>query len=65
VFELPADILPDHERGTLVVRLHSMTTPRHNRALAALCEVLDDLNVCYPGTTLRLVLEATQAASES
>ena len=65
VFNLPADLLPDHQQGTLVVRLHSMTTPRDNRALAALCDVLSDLKVCYPGTTLRIVLEATQAAPES
>jgi len=65
VFELPADLLPDHEQRTLVVRLHSMSTPRHNQVLSALCEVLSDLGVCYPGTGLRLVLEATQPAPES
>ena len=65
VFELPADLLPDYERGTLTVRLHSMTTPRDNRALASLCGVLNELKVNYPDTDLRLVLEATQAATES
>ncbi len=65
VFELAADLLPDHEQGILLVRLHSMTTPRDNRALAALCGVLNDLRVRYPGTKLRLLLEATQAAPES
>ena len=58
VFELPADLLPDYEHRKLVVRLHSMATPRSNRALGALCDVLNDLNVCYPKTKLRLVLEA-------
>jgi len=65
VFNLPADLLPDHERSELVVRLHSMTTPRDNRALASLCGVLNDLKIHYPGTKLRLVLEATQAVPES
>ncbi|MFN2219215.1 MAG: putative transposase [Anaerolineae bacterium] len=65
VFGLPADLLPDYERGKLVVRLHSMTTPRDNRALAALCDVLNDLKVCYPDTKLRLVFEAQQAALQS
>ena len=64
VFELPADLLPDYERGELTVRLHSMTTPRDNRALAALCGVLNELDVNYPDTDLRLVLEATHAATE-
>ena len=65
VFELPADLLPDYEQGTLVVRMHSMTTPRDNHVLASLCGVLNDLAVCYPGTELRLVLEATQPSLES
>ena len=64
VFELPADLLPDYERGELKVRLHSMTTPRDNRALASLCGVLNELHVNYPDTELRLVLEATQPATE-
>ena len=65
VFELPADLLPDYQQGQLVVRLHSMTTPRDNRALASLCGVLNELDVCYPGTKLRLMLEVTQAPTES
>jgi len=60
VFELPADLLPDDEQGTLVVRMHRMITPRDNHVIATLCGVLNDLAICYPGTGLRLVLEATQ-----
>ena len=45
------------------VRLHSMTPPRDNRALASLCGVLNELDVYYPDTELRLVLEATHAAT--
>ena len=65
VFALPADLLPDYEQGTLLVCLHSMSTPRDNQALAKLCGVLNDLAVCYPGTELQLVLEATQPLPES
>ena len=64
VFELPADLLPNHEQGTLVVRLHSMTTPRDDRVLTSLCAVLNKFDVYYPDTELRLVLEATQAVTE-
>ena len=60
VFELPADLLPDYAEQKLVVRLHSMANPRSNRALRALCDVLNDFNVCYPKTNLRLVLEAPE-----
>ena len=64
VFALPADLLPDYERGELRVRLHSLTTPRDNRVLASLCAVLNELDVYYPDTELKLVLEATQATTE-
>ena len=47
------------------MHLHTMTTPRHNRALAALCVALGDLKIRYPGPDLRLVLEATNPESES
>jgi len=65
VFNLPADLLPDYERNALVVRLHSMATPRDNRALAAICGLLNDIKTRYPGTDLQLVLEPTQIAPES
>lgn len=61
VFELSADILPDYDQDSLVVRLHSMANPRSNRALLSLCDALNDLKVRFPGTTLRLVLEATES----
>ena len=65
VFNLSADLLPDYKEGKLVVRLHSMATPRNNLALGSLCDVLNDLDVYYPGTKLRLVLEATNVPAES
>ena len=65
VFQSPADLLPDYNKNTLTVRLHSMSTPRDNRALASLCSALNDLDARFPGTDLRLVLEATQAPGES
>jgi len=57
VFQLPADIIPDLEARTLLVRLHSMANWRSNRALAELCHFLNSYGTCYPGTDLRLVLE--------
>ena len=61
VFNLPADLLPDEEQGTLTVRLYGMANPRSNRALAELCEFLNNqqgYQVRFPGTRLRVVLEA-------
>jgi len=58
VFQLPADLLPNPQNGHLLVRLYSMANPRSNRALAGLCEALNQLEVSYPATSLRLVFEA-------
>jgi transposase len=57
VFQLPADIVPDPNDGTLRVRLHGMANWRSNRALAGLCQFLNGYDTRYPGTDLRLVLE--------
>ena len=60
VFQLKADLLPDVENNQLVVRLHGMANWRSNRVLAALCEVLNQQETRYPGTTLKLVLDAPE-----
>ncbi len=61
VFQLPADLLPDYEQAKLAVQLHGMANPRSNRALASLCELLNELKVRYPGTKLQLVLQARES----
>ena len=58
LFQLPADIIPDEEGLCLTVRLHGMASRRHNKALKALCEVVNLEEVCYPGTDLRIVFDA-------
>ena len=58
LFQLPADIIPDEEGSCLIVRLHGMASKRHNKALKALCEVVNSEEVCYPGTNLRIVFNA-------
>jgi hypothetical protein len=60
VFNLSADLLPDTEQGTLTVRLYGMANPRSNRALAQLCDILNNqpgYQVCFPRTRLRIVLQ--------
>lgn len=57
VFQLPADLLPEPETGRLVVRLYGMANPRSNRALAALCDAINQLEARLPGTDLRLALQ--------
>jgi transposase-like protein len=57
-----ADIVPQAEQQRLLVRIHSLANPRHNRALAKLCETLNALEFRYPGTDLTLVYEAPPVA---
>lgn len=57
-----ADMIPDADQHRLRVRLHSLANPRSNDALAALCDTLNALHVCYPGTDLTLVYEAPGVA---
>ena len=57
VFQLPADLIPDKDDRRLVVRLYSMPSHRENKALRALCEIVNAQEICYPGTQFRLVFE--------
>ncbi len=53
-----ADIVPQPTDHRLLVRLHALANPRSNNALAGLCDTLNALKVCYPGTELALVFQA-------
>lgn len=61
VFQLPGDILPDHDRQELRVRLYGLANNRSQQTLSALCDCLNTQQTTYPGTDLRLVFEAIQS----
>jgi transposase len=58
VFQQPADIIPDEDRGILNVEFHTMSNPRSNEALKELCETINEQSYVYPGTKLKLVFKA-------
>jgi hypothetical protein len=58
VFQQPADIIPDKDRRVMNVKFHTMSTPRANRALKQLCDVMNHESYVYPGTRMRLVFMA-------
>ena len=62
VFQTAADMLPNYDDNTLVLRFHSMAQPRFNRVLAAMCEAATVQRTTYPGTNLRLVFEGPQCS---
>jgi hypothetical protein len=53
-----ADLIPDYEGKTLLVRLHSLSTPRANHAVKELCAILNETETIYPGTDLKLIYES-------
>ena len=55
VFRTAADLMPDQNSRTLLVRFHSMSQPRYNKVLAQLCDIATQKNICYPGTDMKLV----------
>ena len=55
LFRSEADLHPDAEQGVLHVQIHSMANPRSNRAIAHLLRHLNEAELPYPGTNLKLV----------
>jgi hypothetical protein len=54
LFVTPADLHPDHERNELHVRLHGANTPRRNRQLHVLLDLLNETETTFPGTGLKM-----------
>ena len=57
ILSAPADILPDEQAGVLRIRLHGLANPRSNEAVNYLCEQLNELEINYPDTALRMRYE--------
>lgn len=55
IIQSDADLIPNYDNNTLTVRLHTLSTPRANRAVLKLCEILNDTETVYPNTNLKLV----------
>jgi hypothetical protein len=58
VFQQPADIIPNKEQRTIKVKFHTMSTPRANRDLKQLCDVMNQESYVYPGTRMTLIFTA-------
>lgn len=57
IYTQEADIIPDEEEGTLIVRLHHLTNRMSDHAARLLAQQLNDTDTIYPGTNLRLRYE--------
>ena len=59
LFKTTADIIPDYDAGTLLVKLHSMTTVAENKKVGKLLEELNHTETTAPGTSLTLFFGIT------
>lgn len=58
IFTSPADIHPDYEAKTITITLHSLSSPRRNKAARELCSILTDTQTIYPDTDLKLIFKS-------
>ncbi len=57
LFVTEADILPDAENKILRIKVHGASRPAANRSLQSLFEKLNETEIIYPGTDMRLMYE--------
>ena len=57
LFVSEADIIPDTENKQLLVKVHAGPRPAVNKSLRELFEKLNESEIIYPGTDLKLVYE--------
>ncbi len=58
IIKRKADILPDYVNNTLTIKLYTMSTPRENRAIEEICNLLTDTQTLFPGTNMRLIYKS-------
>ncbi len=58
IFSNDADLIPDYNNNTLTVVLHSMSTPRANRAVIKLCDFLNQTETIYPYSNLKMIFKS-------
>jgi len=57
LYTTEADILPDKNKNTLLVRVHGASRPAANRSLKELFAQLNESEILYPGTDMRIKYE--------
>jgi len=51
----PIDMSPDYHNNTLTIKLHSLNTPRANKSITELCQILNESETIFPGTNLKII----------
>jgi len=63
IFASDADLIPDQEGKTLTISLHHLTNSMSNNAARYLAQRLNETEIEYPGTDLRLVYKLVSDAN--
>ena len=57
IYSSEADLIPDHEQGTLTVQLHHLANRSYDVAIQKLCDELNTTETRFPRTNLRMVFK--------
>jgi hypothetical protein len=63
LFATSVNLRPDPARNELRVEIHGQANPIHDATLEAICTELNATEICYPGTTLRLVYRPIRSSA--
>ncbi len=55
----PVDLEVDYQKGILLVSLYSQVTPRYNKVVEKLCQLLNENTIKFPGTQLNIYYQTT------
>ncbi len=58
LFYLSGDLIPDEERGHILIRYHTLANRRSNIVLKEVCRLMNDEKIKYPGTDKLLIYES-------
>jgi hypothetical protein len=57
IYSSEADLIPDHEQGTLTIRLHYLANRSYDVAIQKLCDELNTTETQFPRTNLRMIFK--------
>jgi hypothetical protein len=60
IFTTPADIIPNYQKQTLTIRLHPLSTHRAYKAAEELFKLLNQSEIIYPDTKMKLIYQTFQ-----
>lgn len=63
LFASSVNLRPDPARNELRVEIHGQANPIHDATLEAMCSELNDAEILYPGTNLRLVYRPIRSSA--